>query len=432
MSIITGIKAWMALDSRGWPTPAVRVEVAGGHALAIAPAGASTGMHEDPELRDHDLPWEGRGVSRSIAYINGPLAEVVVGIEASDPWALDEALDRRRPPGGWGGNTTVAVTLAATLAEADARSLEPWQWIAHLTGTTNPSIPMPMVNIVSGGAHAGRAIDLQDILVIPLGARDFGEAIEMASTVRRSAALLASRSLPLLGSLVADEGGVAAPSGSNVAALELVAEAIDSAGLSGGVSMAVDVAATQFFHEGSYTLTADGAVLDGDALSAQLREWTAAYPIVSIEDAFAEDDWGSWSAHAKELGCAQVIGDDLIATNAERARRAFDTGAANCVLLKVNQAGSVGRALAVLAMARDCGMRTVVSARSGETEQHWLSDLAVGSGAGQIKVGSTHRSERSAKWNRLLELEARYGSELRFAGASALASHGDFRQGVDQ
>ena len=243
MSECKGITAWTALDSRGWPTVAVRAQVGDSHAVAIAPAGASTGAHEDPELRDGGEPWQGRGVSQAVAHVNGPMAALLQGVDAADPGAVDARLAQAVPPGGWGGNTTVAVTLALLLAEAASRRMEPWQWVADLTGTSQPTLPLPMVNIVSGGAHAGRAVDIQDVLVIPVGARSFGEAIEMAAAVRRAVAKEVDAVDPLLARLVADEGGVVAIGSRNQDALEMVSSGIKAAGLAGSVSLALDIAA---------------------------------------------------------------------------------------------------------------------------------------------------------------------------------------------
>lgn len=421
MSRLDGIKAWTALDSRGWPTVAVRAEIGDAYAVAIAPAGASTGAHEDPERRDGGEPWQGRGVSEAVAHVNGPMAALLRGVDASDPWAVDACLAEGVPPGGWGGNTTVAVTLALVLAEAASRRIEPWKWIAELTATSQPTLPLPMVNIVSGGAHAGRAVDIQDVLVIPVGARSFGEAIEMAAAVRRAVAKNVEETDPLLARLVADEGGVVAIGARNQDALEMVWSGIQSAGLEGDIALALDVAATQFYSRDGYHLATEGSTLTSEDFAAVIRSWSQTYPIVSVEDPFAEDDWSAWRAHAVSLGIGQVIGDDLIATGTERLRRAVDEGCANAVLVKPNQAGSIARALDVLNEARSRGIATVVSARSGDTEQDWLADLAVGSAAGQIKVGSLHRSERTAKWNRLLELESRFSADLPYAGAAALA-----------
>lgn len=420
MTAIREMRAWTALDSRGWPTVAVQVLTANGCGMAIAPAGASTGAHEAPELRDVHTAWEGRGVSRAVAQVNGAMGAVLTGVDAADPWAIDAALEQATPDAGWGGNATVAVTLAALLASADAKAIAPWQWFAELTGNTQPVLPMPMINIVSGGAHAGRAIDIQDVLVIPVGARTFSEAIEMAAAVRRAAARLAGKHDPQLAVLVADEGGVAAPPGTNRDAIALVRAAITHEGLDGSVEIALDVAATQFFDGREYSMPADHQVLSGQDLCLEISSWVKDFGIVSVEDPFAEDDWSSWSTWASHLSCDQVIGDDLIATNSRRLARAFDEKAANAVLVKVNQAGTIARALDVLAGARERDMRTVVSARSGETEQDWLADLATGTASGQIKVGSTHRSERTAKWNRLLALEAMHREELSFVTWSAL------------
>ncbi len=420
MSVIRSVRSWMALDSRGWPTVAVRVETDEGAGMAIAPSGASTGAHEARELRDGAGSWAGRGVGAAVQQVNGPMAAALVGVDAGLPWAQDAALDEHRPDGNWGGNATVAATLAALLAHADGTGTEPWQAIVDITGTRNPTLPMPMVNIVSGGAHAGRAVDIQDVLVIPVAARSFSEAIEMTAAVRRTAAALAGRHAPELAVLVADEGGVAAPQGTNRDAIELVRTAISDSGLAGQVEIALDVAATQFFQAPSYLLASEQRELHGAALAEEIAAWVRELGVVSVEDPFAEDDWESWSRWGMALSCDQVIGDDLIATDRSRLIRAHDAGAVNCVLVKVNQAGTVARALDVLVEARRRGMRTVVSARSGETEQDWLADFACGTAAGQIKVGSTHRSERTAKWNRLLELEALFGDQLPFAGRAAL------------
>jgi enolase len=429
MSAISDVRAWMAIDSRGVPTVAVHVRTSNGEGLAIAPAGASTGAHEARELRDDSTAWGGRGVTRAVAQVNDGMAAVLMGVDPADPWAVDEVLDSSAPEGGWGGNASVATTLAALLAAADERSMPLWRWVADVTRTAQPTLPMPMVNIVSGGAHAGRAVDIQDVLAIPVGARSFSEAIEMTASVRRCAAQLAGAHAPELSVLVADEGGVAAPPGSNRDAIALVRTAITDSGLTGQVEIAVDVAATQFLTGDRYVLAADEVTLSGGELARELASWATEFGIVSVEDPFAEDDWDSWSGYADSLSTDQVIGDDLIATNRRRLERAFEGCAANTVLVKVNQAGTVARAFDVLTDARRLGMKAVVSARSGETEQDWLADLAVGAGAGQIKVGSTHRSERTAKWNRLLALEALHGDELAFAGRAALASRADFNNG---
>jgi len=272
-----------------------------------------------------------------------------------------------------------------------------------------------MVNIVSGGAHAARAVDIQDVLVVPHGARSFSEAMEMAAQIRHEAARIASQADPQLALLVADEGGVCAPRESNESALELVSAAIATVGLTSAASLALDVAASQFFMDGSYHLASEGRTLSPAEFSEVLSSWAVRHNILSIEDPFAEDEWSTWFARSCGLGIRQVVADDLVATDVDRIKRAAQ-GAANAVLIKVNQAGSIGRALSAITAARTSGMAAVVSARSGDTEDSWLADLAVGSGIGQIKVGSTHRSERTAKWNRLLELEARYASELPFAG----------------
>lgn len=415
MSQIVELSAWSALDSRGKPTVAVRAEVTGGSATVLAPAGASTGRHEVAEARDGGQRWGGLGVDGAVKSIRESIGPLLSGVDAADPWVIDAMLEGSAPEAGWGGNATTAVTLAALLAEADAKRRDPWSHFAHLLPDSDPCLPMPMVNIVSGGAHAARAVDIQDVLVVPHGARSFSEAMEMAAQIRHEAARIASQADPQLALLVADEGGVCAPRESNESALELVSAAIATVGLTSAASLALDVAASQFFMDGSYHLASEGRTLSPAEFSEVLSSWAVRHNILSIEDPFAEDEWSTWFARSCGLGIRQVVADDLVATDVDRIKRAAQ-GAANAVLIKVNQAGSIGRALSAITAARTSGMAAVVSARSGDTEDSWLADLAVGSGIGQIKVGSTHRSERTAKWNRLLELEARYASELPFAG----------------
>lgn len=421
MSGIVELKAWTALDSRGRPTVAVRAEVVGGSATVLAPAGASTSRHEVVERRDGGTRWRGLGVEGAVRSIEDGINPLLVGVDACDPWAIDDILESSAPQSGWGGNVTTAVTLAVLLAEANAQGRDPWRHFAQILPESDPCLPMPMVNIVSGGAHAARAVDIQDVLVVPHGARSFAEAIEMVADIRHAAARLASETEPQLASLVADEGGVCALRQSNESALELVSTAIASVGLAASASLALDIAASQFFEDGSYHLTSEGRILSPAEFAEVLVGWGARYEVMSVEDPFAEDEWSTWIDYSPELGIRQVVGDDLISTDVERINRAA-LGAANAVLIKVNQAGSIGRALSAIAAAHQSGMASVVSARSGETEDSWLADLAVGSGVGQIKVGSTHRSERTAKWNRLLELEARYSSELPFAGLQGFAN----------
>jgi enolase len=417
---ITSILAWEAFDSRGTPTVACAVETAdGAEGHVVVPSGASTGSHEAHELRDGGARYGGRGVRRAVAAVRDELAPALIGADARDQAALDARLrdlDGTPDLGRLGANAVLAVSLAAAIAGArsDRRPL-----FRHLAREREPVLPLPMVNVVSGGAHAARAIDVQDVLVVPVGATSFAQAIEWAWRVRTAAAELAG------GSLVADEGGIAATFARNADALVLVAQAIERAGLEPGTdaAIAVDIAATQLVGDEGYVLACEGRSLDAQGLVAEIAGWCERHPVVSVEDPLAEDDWPGWVAAAGRLGDrVQLLGDDLLVTDGARIRRAAELHAANAVLVKPNQVGTLSDALAAVATAQELGMAAVVSARSGDSEDDWLADLATGSAAGQIKVGSTQRSERTAKWNRLLRIEAQYG--LPFAGRAALAPLG--------
>jgi enolase len=411
MAVITSVRGWQALDSRGRPTTACRVELAdGASGTALAPSGASAGSHEAIELRDGDRRYGGRGVARAVANINGVLADAVRGIDPSAGLAEVDAALRRVDPSPQlsqvGGNAVLAVSLAAWLATADSQDIS----LARLLDPVGPLLlPMPMVNVISGGAHAGKLIDVQDFLVVPVGATSFSQAIEWAGAVREAARELAIRRGHAQAVLVADEGGLGLALHSNRAALELLTDAIVHAGLRPGLDagIAIDVAATEFYVDGRYVLASEGRSLSATDLVDEVASWCAEFAVLSVEDILAEDDWDGWSAANAELGGRiQLLGDDLFVTQTDRLRTGIDTDAANAVLVKVNQNGTVSGAADVVAMAHAAGIATVVSARSGETEDSWLVDLAVGWRAEQIKVGSTHRSERTSKWNRLLELEA--------------------------
>ncbi|WP_426517057.1 phosphopyruvate hydratase [Diaminobutyricibacter sp. McL0618] len=407
---IAHVTAWEALDSRGRPTVAARLElVDGSAATAHAPSGASAGSHEAKELRDGGTRRGGLGVLNAVDNVRSRIAPAIQGMRFDDPRTIDDALadlDGTDDYSSLGANATLAVSLAATLAVAASERVSVAR---RLQPEGDLLLPMPMVNIVSGGAHAGRSIDIQDVLVVPHGATSFAQAIEWCADVRDAASAMAvERGVPGA-SLVADEGGVSVPFGSNADALRFVVDAIERSGHQPGqdLSLAVDVAATQFFEDGQYRFASENRTLTASELIDELSQWVDAYPVVSIEDALAEDEWRDWVIATRLLGSRiQLIGDDHFVTNGVRLATGVALGSANSILIKVNQNGLVSRSHAVLEEARSAGYSTVVSARSGETEQSWLADFAVGWRAGQIKVGSTHRSERGAKWNRLLELEA--------------------------
>jgi enolase len=420
---VAEIIAWEALDSRGRPTVACHVRlVGGGEGRAVVPSGASTGGHEAHELRDGEERYGGYGTKNAVRNLNQVLAPAVLGTDAVDRARADtimEELDGTADLRRLGANAVLALSVALTVAAANGLGRPLWQ---VLDGGSKPLLPLPMVNILSGGAHARQLLDIQDVLVVPVGAGNFAQAIEWASRVRSATAqLLDARGGS--SALVADEGGLAAALATNEAALALVTDGISRAGLVPGdqVALAVDVAANQIFEGGTYQLKVEGRKFSALAWAEELAGWRARYPVVSLEDVLAEDDWTGWRGASGLMdGDGQLVGDDLFATQLSRLHRGITDGVANAILVKPNQAGSVTRAERVLRAAQGAGFGTIVSARSGDTEDSWLADLAVGWRSGQIKVGSTTRSERTAKWNRLLEIEATAGPRARFAGRDAL------------
>jgi enolase len=414
------VTAWEALDSRGTPTVGCAVTLTGGaEGVVHVPAGASTGSHEARERRDGGARYAGRGVAAAVAAVRDEIAPLLAGRSADDQEAIDRdlrALDGTPALERLGANAVLAVSIACALAAARGRGLPLWRSLAP---ADPPLLPLPMVNVVSGGAHAGGLADLQDVLVVPVGAASFAEAIEWAWRVRAATAdeLRARGHDP---SLVADEGGLAAPLASSREAVAVVAAGIERSGLVPGeqAAIAIDIAATQLLGLDGYRLRREIRSLDATALVDEIASWCDDFPIVSVEDPLGEDD-PHWPAATRRLG-GQIVGDDLFATSLARLADGIRAGAANAVLVKPNQCGTLSEAASVVARARDAGYATVVSARSGDTEDAWLADLAVGWRAGQIKVGSTTRSERTAKWNRLLRIEAEEPGSV-FAGRSALS-----------
>lgn len=415
---ICSIRAFEALDSRGRPTVGCVVRSADGHiGRAIVPSGASTGQYEAHERRDGGERYGGQGTREAVRSVNDILAPLLVGMDVREQTMIDAAMedaDGTPELSVLGANAVLAVSLAVTIVDGERSGMPLWQ---RQSGESTPLLPMPMVNVFSGGAHAGGAIDIQDLLVVPIGATSFAEAIEWADRVRGATArILADRGHP--SALVADEGGLAAPLTSNRESLDFLTEGILEAGLVPGAdaAIAVDVAANQLWNDGKYRLGVEGRSLDSAAWLGTLEGWCEQYPIISVEDPFSDDDWEAWNHASKSLGQGrQLLGDDLFATGISRLERAIREGVANAVLVKPNQAGTVSRARHVLNTAQAHDYATVLSARSGDTEDTWLADLAVGWRAGQIKVGSTTRSERTAKWNRLLEIEALTEGPLDFA-----------------
>lgn len=409
---VTKLLGYQVLDSRGRPTVAASITLEDGSThTARVPSGASTGKHEALELRDGDQLGQKNfygalSVSKAVENLNQQIAPPIVGQEI-DLNFIDDSIreiDSTSNFSSLGANATLAVSLAAAKASAHSCSVS---LARYFQPQGNLLIPMPMVNILSGGAHANRSLDFQDLLVVPTGAASFTEALSWIVAIRETSAQLGSQS-GMITHLVADEGGLGIAFDSIELAIDFVSKAIAKVGLELGsqISFALDVASTQFFQNGSYNLASLNKSFSASDFVSYIRKLVSSFPIVSIEDPFAEDDWESWNAFMriapKNL---QVLGDDLLTTNADRLERAINERSANSILIKPNQNGLVTNTHKVLMAAQSAGFKTVVSARSGETEDSWLSDLATGWRAGQIKVGSTHGSERTAKWNRLLELE---------------------------
>lgn len=405
---IAAVRAREIFDSRGRPTVQAEVTLAGGAVgVASAPSGASKGLHEAHELRDGDPQRHGGyGVRKAVEHVNRDIADRLVGEDAGRQAHIDAALrelDGTEFLHRLGANAVLATSLAVCRAAASASGMPLYRHIAALSGAASPSLPLPMVNILSGGAHAGRSMDVQDFLVIPHGATRFDEALHMALRVRAAADAIAARRG--LSRLLADEGGLAPGFERATQALDFMIKAIEDAGLVPGrdASIALDIAASELFDAGVYRFNQEGLRLRGEEMIELMLGWARDYPIVSIEDALHQDDWQHWSEFASAAQW-QIVGDDLFATNLARVRRGIEAGAANAVLIKPNQNGTLSGTLAVLNEARRAGFATVVSARSGETEDSFIADLAVGTAAGQIKIGSLRTSERFSKYNRLVQI----------------------------
>jgi enolase len=403
---IAAVRGRAVWDSRGQPTVEAEVALEGGAlGRAIAPAGASTGSGEAVELRDGGDRFGGRGVGRAVAAINGEIAAALAGMEIDDQAALDArliALDGTPDKARLGGNALIAVSMAAAHVRAAALGVPLWR---SLAGDRQPVMPLPEIQLFGGGAHAARRIDIQDVMVIAIGAATYAEALGMTAEVYRAAGLIMAERGRLAG--VADEGGYWPEFASNEEALATAVAAIERAGFVPGrdLALSLDIAASELERGGRYRLAAEGRELDSDGMAALLLSWLERYPIVSIEDPLGEDDEVGLVAFTKAAGPqVQVVGDDYLATSAERVRRALAAGACNAALIKPNQAGTLTETKAALDAALAGGWGAIVSARSGETEDVTIVHLAVGWGAGQLKVGSFSRSERMAKWNEGLRI----------------------------
>jgi enolase len=409
------------LDSRGNPT--VEVEVVaddGAYGRAAVPSGASTGDFEAVELRDGGDRYGGKGVRTAVANVNDVVADALVGHAVTDQRGIDARLvelDGTDDKSNLGANALLGVSLAAARAAADSTGQALYEYIG---GPAAHVLPVPMMNILNGGAHADSNVDVQEFMVAPIGAASFGEAVRTGAEVYHALRkVLSGRGLS---TGLGDEGGFAPDLETNQAALDLILEAIEAAGYRPGedVALALDVAASEYFDDGTYELAGEGRSLDAQAHVDWLAELAGAYPVVSIEDGMDEDDWDGWKLHTDSLGgTTQLVGDDLFVTNVDRLRRGLDLGVANSVLVKVNQIGTLTETLLTMETAHRAGYSTMVSHRSGETEDSTIAHLAVAVNAGQIKSGAPARSDRVAKYNQLLRIEERLGDQARYAGRDA-------------
>ncbi len=422
MARVTGLKALEVLDSRGNPTIAVTVITDTGTGRAIVPSGASTGVHEAVELRDGDPKrYGGKGVLNAVANVEGEIARRLDGADVEDQRSIDQALielDGTPNKSRLGANAILGVSLAVAHAAANAKG-EPLY--RHLGGTDASLLPLPMSNILNGGVHADTSVDLQEFMVCPVGAPTFREGIRAVAEVYH--ALKAVLKSLGLSTAVGDEGGFAPDLPSNEDALKLIVEAMGKAGYRPGddVAIALDPASSEFYKDGQYVLKGEGRTLDDAELVKLYQDWTVRYPIVSIEDGMAEDDWEGWKSLTEAEGKRiQLVGDDLFVTNVKRLKEGIDRGVANSILIKVNQIGTLTETLDAIEMARRAGYSAVMSHRSGETEDTTIADLAVATGVGMIKTGAPARSDRVAKYNRLLQIEAELGEAARYAGRSSL------------
>ncbi|RHW17302.1 phosphopyruvate hydratase [Sphingomonas gilva] len=423
MTAIIDLHARRILDSRGNPTVEVDVMLEdGSFGRAAVPSGASTGAHEAVEKRDGDKTrWLGKGVDRAVAAVNGEIAEAVLGLEAEDQADLDRAmidLDGTPNKSRLGANAILGVSLAAAKAAADARGLPLYRYVG---GVAAHVLPVPMMNIINGGEHADNPIDFQEFMIVPVGAENIGEAVRCGSEIFHT--LKKALHDKGLATAVGDEGGFAPNLASTTDALDFIMKSIESAGYkpSDDVMLALDCAATEYFKDGAYKMVGEGKTLSSSENVDFLADLVARYPIFSIEDGMAEDDWDGWKALTEKLGGkVQLVGDDLFVTNPKRLKRGIDGGFANSLLVKVNQIGTLSETLEAVSMAQRAGYTAVMSHRSGETEDTTIADLAVATNCGQIKTGSLARSDRLAKYNQLIRIEEELGDAAIYAGRSVL------------
>jgi enolase len=424
MSQIEHVHARQILDSRGNPTVEVELSLqSGAWGRAAVPSGASTGEFEATELRDGGADWMGKGVGEAVDNVNGEIATAVRGQDAASQAALDRiliSLDGTPNKSRLGANAILAVSLAAAHASAAEQRLPLWR---YLGGETAHVLPVPMMNVLNGGAHADNAVDFQEFMIVPVGARTFSEGLRMGAEVFHN--LKATLREEGHSTAVGDEGGFAPDLDSNEQALEALVSGIRAAGFVPGdqVAIALDPAVSELYEGGRYVLRHEGRSLEASELAAYWAELVERYPILSIEDGMDEEDWEGWSALTQQLGDRiQLVGDDLFVTNPERLQRGIESGVGNAILIKVNQIGTLTETLTAVRMAREAGYAVVMSHRSGETEDVSIADLAVATGCGQIKTGAPSRTDRVAKYNQLLRIEEALGPDARYPGRSVFRS----------
>jgi enolase len=431
MGSIEHIHARQILDSRGNPTVEVDVSLStGASGRAAVPSGASTGEFEATELRDGGDAWAGKGVGKAVGNVNDAIAKALTGARATDQVAIDETLrelDGTPNKSRLGANAILGVSLAVARAAAAESELPLYLYVAELYGSSRDEatvLPVPMMNVINGGAHADNSVDLQEFMVVPAGAGSFGEGLRVGTEIFH--ALKATLKERGLGTTVGDEGGFAPDLESNEAALEVLVAGIEAAGYEPGddAFIALDPATSELYREsdGAYVLEHEGRALSAEELGAYWSDIVGRYPVISIEDGMAEEDWDGWDLLTNRLGdSCQLVGDDLFVTSPDRLRRGIEAGVANSILVKVNQIGTLSETLEAIQIARDAGYSAVISHRSGETEDTTIADLAVGTGAGQIKTGAPSRSDRVAKYNQLLRIEEALGDRATYPGLEAFS-----------
>ena len=424
MSEIQLVHARQVIDSRGNPTVEVEVGLKSGSAgRAAVPSGASTGEHEAVELRDGGKAWGGKGVAQAVANVNGEIREAVTGLDAADQQGLDRAmieLDGTPNKGRLGANAILGVSLAAAKATAAEEGVSLWR---YLGGEAAHVLPVPMMNVLNGGAHADNKVDFQEFMVVPVGFDSFSAALRGGVEVYH--ALKKTLHDRGLATAVGDEGGFAPDLDSNEAALQMLMAGIEAAGYTPGeeIAIALDPATSEIEQDGAYVLEHEGRTLDADEMAAYWAEMAGRYPILSIEDGMAEEDWDGWKTLTDRLGeTVQLVGDDLFVTNTERLKQGIERGVGNSILVKVNQIGTLSETLDAMTTAEEAGYSAVMSHRSGETEDVTIADLAVATGCGQIKTGAPSRSDRVAKYNQLLRIEEALGADATYPGRSVFRS----------